>query len=243
MIRLLSPLILTATGALAVLPQDTRKDPNKPEPTATQRETTPRVHAADGKMSDQFLATWAMIGSNNEVALSELAVQKASNAEVKQFAQKMIDDHRQMAQKLQAFASVSDIAMGEPEPTPATDRPTTVPPRETARAQEASAAHMAGHFDHIGLVRELGEQCLQSSRKELEQKQGAEFDRCYMGMAIGAHMGANDALTVFQRHASDALKPILSESQRVVAAHLQHAKDLAKKLEGGATTAARESDK
>jgi putative membrane protein len=238
-----SPLILTATGVLAVLPQETRRDPNKTTPPAAQREMTGHDHEADPKGTDEFLATWALIGSNNEIALAELAVQRASNPEVKQFAQKMIDDHRQMVQKLQAFASPMDIAMGERHPAPASDRPATTPPRETTpsaetpRAHEASASHGMA-FHHTGLIRELGEQCLQSSRKELEQKQGADFDRCFMGMAVGAHMKANDELTVFQRHASTTLKPVLSESQRVVASHLEDAKSLAKKLETGTSTAA-----
>jgi len=53
---------------------------------------------------EHFLAA-CMLGQNKaEVELSQIALQKSENAEVKQFAQKMITDHQKMIQQLQPLA-------------------------------------------------------------------------------------------------------------------------------------------
>ena len=105
-----------------------------------------------------------------------------------------------------------------------------------------AGASMDQQFDHGALIQELGKQCLETARKELESKSGPEFDRCFMGAMVAGHMHANDMLTVFQRHASPELKNVLGEAQRTVAAHLQQAKDISKRLDGGATKAPKTED-
>ena len=254
-----SILLLALAGAMVFFGQDNPPGAKpKPDPQATTRTDAP----ATADPEDGFLAAWLLIGNENEIALAQLAQSRSQDATVKAFAQKMIDDHRQMGQKLQKFASsVGYVA--------AATTPPTSPPREgEARAKErpagenvgdprhnaggtadssgrstpdltdegrrAAAEGTGGSIDHVALFQELGKQCLDSSRKEIESKSGAEFDKCYVGMAVGAHMKTNDMLTVFQRHASSDLKFVLAEGQKTVQAHLQHAKELCKNLEGKA---------
>ena len=89
--------------------------------------------------------------------------------------------------------------------------------RRTTPAAPAGASQLPSmrELDHVALLKELGRECLSSSRRALEEKQGADFDRCYVVMAIGAHMKANDAMTVFQRHASDGLAIEIGKAQRM----------------------------
>ncbi|MEO6709215.1 MAG: DUF4142 domain-containing protein [Planctomycetota bacterium] len=223
---------MSATVALTAFQQN---PPSQTPP--TQRPSAgldAKDQRPDAKEADGILATWLVVGGDAEVALARIAQEKATDPDVKQFAQRLIDDHTQMGQKLQPFASATGHKSGDGH---GADRPTDVggnDRKEPNPAREASAARGMGGFDHVGLAQELGEQCLQTSRRELEQKQGAEFDRCYVGMALGGHMHTNDMLTVFQRHASSSLKPVLSDAQGTVTKHLQEAKDLMKKLEGKA---------
>src|SRR6185312_13484256 len=67
-------------------------------------------------------------------------------------------------------------------------------------------AQARSHAGVLGLKREIADQCLASAHRELDSKSGKEFDECYIGMQIGAHMYVVDAMTVFQRHASPELK-------------------------------------
>jgi putative membrane protein len=54
--------------------------------------------------ADKTFASEAAIGGMTEVALGQLAVQKASSADVKQFGQQMVTDHTQANQELMALA-------------------------------------------------------------------------------------------------------------------------------------------
>ena len=213
--RLLSLFLLASTATLPAFfqtsPSGQDERPDKPPATG------------DAKQIDTFLATWLVVEGNNSLALAQLALQKATDPEVKAFAQMMIDDHRPFLQELTPFAGgAASGALGRP------DQPNPV--------QNASF-HSDGAFDHVGLIKDLGAQCLSSSRKELDAKQGAEFDRCFMGLAVVGHMRAHDMLTVFQEYASDPLDEVLGEGQETIGTHLQKAKDGARKLEGKAVAA------
>jgi predicted outer membrane protein len=80
---------------------------------------------------------------------------------------------------------------------------------------------------------EIAQQCLASAQRELEQKSGKEFDQCFMGLQIAAHMKMADSLTVFQRHASGELKTTLGEGLQTTQQHLAKAKEIMKALDGG----------
>jgi predicted outer membrane protein len=242
--RFLTFAVLASTAALAAAVQQGSTSPQTSSPSRPQ--TTPQMTDRAGP-SDAFLASWLLAGNNNEIAVSELAAQKASDPEVKRFAEKMIDDHREMGRKLQSYAlggdsmGRSDVEDQRGRPVAATQRGDDLDRPQTG-TQEAGYSRdldgqvplaSVGDVQHIALIRDLEEQCLETARRELGMKQGAEFDRCYMMGAVMAHTKTNDMLTVFQQHASASLKPALSEAQNKVAAHLQHAKDISKRLEGG----------
>jgi predicted outer membrane protein len=248
----------------ALLAQETpTRQPQQPSTTtpSTPRDTT-RTNANEG---DQVLVTWLLVDNENEIELSRLALSKATAPEVKQFAQKMIDDHGQFVQKLQQHAGRTATGMNTPDRTgtgatgtgntgsgntgtgntgntgtgavgsnTGRDPKGEMPAGRAGMPQDASASRTgaAGSMiDHERLLRELGRQCLESHTKMLNEKQGAEFDRCFMGMQLGAHMKAVDTLEVFRNHASSALRPTLDEGLRTVQMHLQHAKDLAKRTD------------
>jgi predicted outer membrane protein len=97
----------------------------------------------------------------------------------------------------------------------------------------------------IEINEEIGERCLATAERELEQKEGTDFDRCYIGMQVGAHLKMVDELSVFKNHASPNLQPLISQGLETSTQHLAHAKKLMQQLEksGGAATARREGAK
>src|SRR5688572_10304662 len=105
--RLFPILLLSAAAGTAfatISGQQQNPQGQKPTPQSQPAGQTTRTEpaSASNKHDDAFLASWVLTINNNEVALSQLAQQKAQNAEVKQFAQKMVTDHQAVAQKLQA---------------------------------------------------------------------------------------------------------------------------------------------
>jgi len=76
----------------------------------TQTESTQRSGASGQLASaDQAFIKEAATGGLMEVELGRLAAEKASNAEVKQFAQRMVDDHGKANQQLSTIAQQKSV--------------------------------------------------------------------------------------------------------------------------------------
>jgi len=65
------------------------------------------------KVDDKKFAKDAALGGMAEVELGKLAAQKASNDAVKQFGQRMVDDHSKANEHLKQMASKSNIEVPE----------------------------------------------------------------------------------------------------------------------------------
>jgi len=220
---------------------------------------------------DHFLAN-CLLGQNKaEVELSQIALQRSENAEVKQFAQKMITDHQKMIDQLQPLAMMQGGAnrgassilggnsesQGRSETTtgrttdttaipgsagasqtiPPTATSAAVPPASTtiettASATTAAAGGVSPFHQLMQIERQINERCLQMAKDELQQKSGAEFDKCYVGNAIGMHAHALAELEVIGKQTQGTLAQVAQQAQPTVKQHFDHAKQLMKQLDG-----------
>jgi predicted outer membrane protein len=253
----------------AQVPASQPQAPNAPgavsAPQGQPAQGQPGHGQAGNQIGDREMTEALLVDNQGEVAMAQFALQKTQNQEVRQFAQKLIDDHQKMIDSLKqagagegataattgqsttgqsttgqpATAGASGQARPDPNATAASDRRNSVNP---GAAELGAGQGSSGPTDFVSLKRELGKQCLQSSQRELGSKQGAEFDKCYIGMQIAAHQHAVDTLTVFRRHASDPLGRTIDEGLPVVQAHLEHAKQLMKQLESATPSTANSTD-
>lgn len=74
------------------------------------------VMKPDGKMKvkvnpEQDFMTKAAMGGMLEVQLGQLAVQNAANPEVKQFGQRMVDDHSKAGDELKSLATTKNVVL------------------------------------------------------------------------------------------------------------------------------------
>ncbi len=225
-------------------------------PNRTNYRSAQAAVGGQNSVVDHFLAN-CLLGKNKaEVELSEIAVQKSENAEVKQFAQKMIQDHKKMIEQLQPLAAMqgsarrstpsltSDTialpgssAAGQtiaPSGTSAAVPPVDATTEITASPNATTTAAVGGSAVHelMQIDRQINERCLQMARDELQQKSGVEFDKCYVGNAIGAHAHALAALEVIGKQRQGQLGQVAQQAQPTVQHHLDHAKQLMKQLDG-----------
>jgi predicted outer membrane protein len=75
------------------------------------------------------------------------------------------------------------------------------------------------------------------AKDELQQKSGAEFDKCYVGNAIGMHAHALAELEVIGKQTQGTLAQVAQQAQPTVQQHFDHAKQLMKQLEGQSSAA------
>ncbi len=70
-----------------------------------------QLSADDLSRGDSSFLKAAAEGGMDEVRLGELATQKASNPEVKEFARRMMDDHTRMNEQVKALAAKKSVSL------------------------------------------------------------------------------------------------------------------------------------
>jgi predicted outer membrane protein len=114
---------------------------------------------------------------------------------------------------------------------------------DTDRASSATnaAAGNSAVNELMSIEKQIAQRCLQNAKEEMQQKQGAEFDKAYIGSQIGGHMEMLAALQVLEQQGPDQVKQIAQQAQPTVQKHLDQAKQLMQQLEGasGSTTGER----
>lgn len=206
-----------------------------------ERHTVRRATADYGEFAhtDQQLAAWLLVDNRGEIALAQLAQEKTSNSDVRDFAQHLIDDHSKMVEKLEQFAGTRRRTRGNDNRAANNRRPQSATAESAAGGQGRSSAGL----NFVRLKQQLGQQCLASSKQELEQKDGNEFDECYIGMQIAKHMEMIDTLKVFSHYASENLDQVIEEGEDTSQEHLDHAKKLIKELTSDGHSQKRDSEK
>lgn len=216
---------------------------------------------SSGNKLEKCLATVLIQANENEIRASQIAQERASSAEVKKFAQMMEQEHKEILSKLESYGEGKNLARKQDKKVHETafrfkpkdgkksesekadqgdegkiQQTSAEEPRadDDAEKEKADKDNAGGTFHHqmMNIHQELAAQCRQTMEKELTSKTGEEFDDCYVGMQIGAHMHMVDMLTVFERHASGDFKNVLTEGLQTTQSHLEHAKSLMKSLEG-----------
>jgi putative membrane protein len=98
-------LVLLSGGAAIAQKSDATKS------TTTTKETTTSSSKQTTSNADQKFVKDAASGGMAEVQLGKLATEKASNAQVKQFGQRMVDDHSKANDELKSVASKDNITL------------------------------------------------------------------------------------------------------------------------------------
>jgi putative membrane protein len=79
----------------------------------TNPQTNGMQQAGQPSPLDRMFVTKAMQGSMAEVQLGQLTLQKSNNDQVKQFAQRMIDDHTKLNEQMKPVAQQLGVAVPE----------------------------------------------------------------------------------------------------------------------------------
>lgn len=156
-----------------------------------------------------------------EVEMAKLAVQRASSDEVKQFAQRLIDDHSRANTELMQLATSKGVTMpsdaNHSGHSHATQGDTATTSTTSQTSGEAAKSH---HMDkkHQNMAQKLG------------QLSGEEFDREYMRQMVKDH---EKAVSLFQKEASkgdDAeVKAWAAKTLPALQEHLRMAREISGK--------------
>jgi putative membrane protein len=219
----------TGTGSKK---QSDKKPQSKPADAKTGQDMNKSAQAGTtgaGTLSaaDKKFVMEAAHGGMMEVELGKLATQKAMSEEVKQFGQRMVDDHGKANDELMQLASSKGItishSMGTSSDAGGTD--TQKPGSDTMTAKSSSASDddakmMKKHHEMVSKMSALS---------------GAEFDRKYMDAMVKDHEKDVAAFERVSTMGSDAdLKAWAAKTLPTLREHLQLARDTNAKVKGSA---------
>ena len=182
--------------------------------------TTEPGKAGQLSSTDEKFIKDACKGGKMEVQMGQLGVQKAQSDQVKQYAQKLIDDHTKANGELKQLASSKGLTFPDSDKVAGTDA------SDRTHAREGEAAEGKEHAE----------------LKKLETLSGTDFDRQFVRMAVDDHVKDIKEFEKASQKADDTeLRAFAQKTLPTLREHLQSARSLQSTV-GGAGAPGSESD-
>lgn len=178
----------------------------------TQNKEQAQTNTADPKMQEEMAACLAL-SNHAEIELAKMAIDKTQNADVRQLAQQMLDDHTAAGEKLKQFM------------------PKVQANADQSTAQENQSAHQ--HHDAMQkLMQKVAKNELNMTKEVLMRYEGQDFDMGYLGQQILAHTQMLAKLYAMQDQGTPEFQSTLKDMIGTVNEHFKHASHLSRQLEG-----------
>lgn len=244
-------------------PQQDRDAAAQPQPRQERTALRADPDAQTGENSlDKSIAACLILGNHEEIALAEFAQSRAQNEQVKEFAQMMIKDHQKAISQLEQFApqqvslkletqandagargrtrtARTEQDQAQPQDDQATRRDGQAQDRTTTGQTAQAGGHKEVMKQALQMQKEIAQQCLALTQRELSEHEGQKFDQAFVGQQIGTHIGMLAKLSGSDQFASTELQQVLQQQQETTQQHLQHAKKVMQELDGQSQTAER----
>jgi len=136
-----------------------------------------------GVVANAQIVDWLIVDQRNMIELSEFAIQKAETPQVRQLAEKIINDHQTLLQSLERIASNRDRSREAVAPNDqdvdSAQRPVSTDDDADARRRRDSDGGRIGNFvdrvqDRTEKVVERAERALDNTRQAIEEEVSAE---------------------------------------------------------------------
>jgi predicted outer membrane protein len=204
---------------------------------------------------DQFFAGCLLASSEGEIAISELAANRAKSSQVKEYAQQMVEEHRGLSRQLTPLAtsdstasSAVKITHGEPAAIAGEgnhqDKMTDLAPQRPARSQLGQIATGDKEKETVPVDlhpadptnpslnqlsdadRRIHQAITKRLRAELEQQMGDDFDTAYLHAQAVTHVEMIGATEVIQTQSPDKLGQIAQQAGAMAERHLKQVRQL-----------------
>jgi putative membrane protein len=241
--QFISRKIWVAVLGAALLPMGAGAQQEDRDPSGTRsRSADSTTSATQQRITPQQFVQQAALSGLKEVRLGQIAVQKAQDSQVRQFAQQMIQDHSEANRKLtqiaqtkgypvpdtNAFSRAGRTYVRDRETTPATPRTG----REDTRNQEGTRPGTTGRQPGQTQQSQMIQQDIQVIQ-QLESMSGSEFDKSYINQMVQDHAKAVQKFeTASETLEDEELKTFATETLPKLREHHQMAQQLAAQVGG-----------
>jgi predicted outer membrane protein len=202
----------------------------------------PGQHA--GELENHVAATM-LLANKAQVKLNEKIKDKLESDDVRKFAEKMIEEHRAGAEKMEQHAP--QAARMEIDLDADRDDQQARQPGQPGQPGQLGQQRQPGQTGQLGQQQtqlgqqsdQLQEQLLDIEKRafeegismflsEVEDKDGDKLDKAYLSQQVAAHMAMCARLSAVEGHVSGELNQIVQDSKDKVKSHLEKAKELLK---------------
>ena len=156
---------ILAVSAASARADDYNKDKDQGGTAAAVKTQTGQ--ASQLSSSDEKFIKEACAGGKAEIKMSKLAVDRAQNPQVKQFAQRMVDDHGKVGEELKTLASSKGITLPDKE-------------EHTSTTGDTDRTQVRDKTDGAHPDKDMAE--FKREWQKLESASGAEFGNCAEGL-------------------------------------------------------------
>ncbi len=184
--------------------------------------------------ADAELAQCLIAPNQGEITLGKLAEQRTKDKDVKQFAERMVKDHSDFLQQVERFAGNRSGQTGLTGATAAH----SAPDRSAMPGAAATSTQPAGgqELNWASIQEQIDQRSNDMLQKDLSEKDGSQFDKCYIGSQIPVHMHVLATLEVFRNQASPEFAQVLDKGIETTKSHLEEAQMVARALESQASS-------
>lgn len=210
--------------------------------TSGQRELQSSTTAANSSQVDNRVASCLILANQGEIELAKFGEENLEDGEAKKFAKMLVEDHKKLVKELERFApqaastklssnnqssnrnqqQASSTRQNGTNITPGFDNPS--PSQQTA-AQNPTDQKL------FQIEKEAVQNCVSMTKEELQEKQGKDMDKAFVGCQIGSHIHMLATLKAAENHVSPELQQVIVKAKDKTQAHLDKAKKLMKEQE------------
>lgn len=169
--------------------------------------------------ADHKIALWMANCNKGEIRLGRYARDRAESSDVREFADSLVQDHDLILRELERFA---------PEVASDSSDSSRNGNENSQRRQRDSRFVRA--WDDATVSRQIADRIVRKARDELSEKEGIEFDRCFVTGQLVSHQQSLAQMEVLRQYASGELRQVIDEAIEIVEGHEEEARDLAKEL-------------
>ncbi len=178
-----------------------------------QNRQPPGVTGPAAANPDPLLAAQLLIEGRKQIGKCQLALKRLQSQEARSFAQEELDEHQTIQARLKEIGFTYPSAAGAQ----------TADGRASPLASQltvGTAPLPLGAAPLIQVQHELADQCLATFKAVSDRREGMDLDKCFLGDQLHAHYALFDQATVFRKHASPDLQPVLEEGLPIIQRHI-----------------------
>jgi len=195
--------------------------------------------------NDARIARWLIVDEEIIVDSCKMAQDRATNDNVKQFAQLMVTEHNSCLDKLNNLrknhTSTTDSDNRHNPIIGRTDNTSVDPKNAGILVKDPEAKHRDGKImyhptDFVQVKEEICKQMKDKVAKEMKAISGSEFDRAFMMHMVAGHQAMLASCKAVRSTASKDFQAMLDQNIEKLNSHIKQAQQLCDQVSGKSTS-------